>query len=372
MTDTQTKANILIVDDTLPNLQILSGILKKNDFRVRGVPNGPAALKTARLHPPDLILLDIMMPGMNGYQVCQELKADQRTQDIPIIFISALGEVEDKINAFKMGGVDYIVKPFKSTEVLARVETHLSIRNLQKQLQQANASLKASNKELNAFAHTVAHNLKSPLVHVVGFSDILASEVAAQETSNELFLELAMKIQRGAFLATHIIDELLLFANIRQSEVQMMVKPVNMANVMAEVKLRLAYQIEESQAKLIQPVNWPLILGYGPWLKEVWVNYISNGIKYGGQPPQLELGYDPPVENRVRFWVRDNGPGLTPAEQALLFTEFTRLSERNVKGHGLGLSIVHRIVEKLGGQVGVESEPGQGSVFYFTLPLTQA
>jgi two-component system sensor histidine kinase/response regulator len=120
-------------------------------------------------------------------------------------------------------------------------------------------------------------------------------------------------------------------------------------------------------------------VGHGPWIEEVWANYISNALKYGGSPPRIELGADPPPPSppsggtegearMVRFWVRDNGPGLTPEEQARLFTPFTRLEQVRAKGHGLGLSIVRRIVEKLGGQVGVESEVGQSSTFSFTLP----
>ncbi len=111
-----------------------------------------------------------------------------------------------------------------------------------------------------------------------------------------------------------------------------------------------------------------MALGYGPWVEEVWANYLSNAIQYGGRPPRVELGATEQADGMVRFWVRDNGPGLTPEEQARLFTPFTRLDQVRAKGHGLGLSIVRRIVEKLGGQVGVESEVGRGSVFTFTLP----
>ena len=118
------------------------------------------------------------------------------------------------------------------------------------------------------------------------------------------------------------------------------------------------------------PDHWPIALGYSPWIEEVWVNYISNAIKYGGRPPRVELGATVQADGMVRFWVRDDGSGLTPAEQAQLFVPFTRLNKTPAKGNGLGLSIVRRIVEKLGGQVGVESEglPGRGCVFSFTLP----
>src|SRR5206468_1582865 len=115
--------------------------------------------------------------------------------------------------------------------------------------------------------------------------------------------------------------------------------------------------------------KWPTASGYAPWVEEVWTNYISNAIKYGGNPPRVELGADVDPDHMIRFWVRDNGAGLAPEQQSQLFKMYSRLGETRIQGHGLGLSIVQRIVEKLGGQVGVESIPGQGSTFSFTLPL---
>ena len=177
----------------------------------------------------------------------------------------------------------------------------------------------------------------------------------------------------------NIIDELLLLAGVRRTGV--VTEPLDMAGIVAEARLRLAHLIRDTQADIIlQGASaWPVARGYGPWVEEVWVNYLGNALKYGGQPPRVELGADPfstPPKSRgkeeglVRFWVRDNGQGITPEDQARLFTPFTRLDQARAKGHGLGLSIVRRIVEKLGGQVGVESDgvPGQGSTFFFTLP----
>lgn len=144
------KGDILIVDDTLPNLRLLSTMLMEQGYEVRGVPNGTMALTVIRSIPPDLILLDINMPGLNGYEVCQQLKADPQTQEIPVIFISALDEVLDKVRAFAVGGVDYVAKPFQIEEILARVKTHLTLRSLQKQLQQANEELARVNAALQA------------------------------------------------------------------------------------------------------------------------------------------------------------------------------------------------------------------------------
>ena len=125
---------------------------------------------------------------------------------------------------------------------------------------------------------------------------------------------------------------------------------------------------DSSAPEILVTDSWPAALGHGPWIEEVWVNYISNGIKYGGDPPRLQLGVTPDSSGYIIFWIRDNGPGLTPEEQAQLFEPFTQLSRVRATGHGLGLSIVRRIVEKLGGRVGVKSEVGRGSIFFFSLP----
>jgi two-component system sensor histidine kinase/response regulator len=174
-------------------------------------------------------------------------------------------------------------------------------------------------------------------------------------------------IVRNGRTMNNIIDELLLLAGVRKTEVQ--VAPLDMASVVSQAQQRLAYMIQQYRAEITLPDSWPVALGHGPWVEEVWVNYLSNACKYGGRPPRVELGGAMQANGMVRFWVRDNGAGLTPEEQARLFVPFTRFNQVRVKGHGLGLSIVRWIVEKLGGQVGVESDGvlGRGSVFYFTL-----
>jgi signal transduction histidine kinase len=141
-----------------------------------------------------------------------------------------------------------------------------------------------------------------------------------------------------------------------------------MAGIVDEAIKRTAYMADKWDATIVLPEAWPVAVGYGPWIEEVWVNYLSNGIKYGGRPPRLELGANVEGDGMIRFWARDNGHGLTQEEQARLFTPFTRLEQASLKGHGLGLSIVRRIVEKLDGEVGVESQVGEGSVFSFVLP----
>jgi signal transduction histidine kinase/DNA-binding response OmpR family regulator len=564
------KGNILIVDDTPDNLSLLSQILSERGHEARVVPGGNQALQAVQAAPPDLVLLDVLMPGLDGYEVCQRLQADERTRNIPVIFISALGQIEDKVRAFASGGVDYITKPFKADEVLARVETHLALRDMrdslenqstqlqlqvaeriqaertlqryaqrlktlheidqsilaarspdtiavaaisrirrlipcqralviiveengqletlavesggeigpgldkavyqemfqgktlrdgrpqgvenlamlprqspmqqalyaagvhsfvitpllvhdeligalsleatqarffnpdhvaiatevsvllavairqawlhersqreiaerkraQEALRQQALELEARNAELDAFAHTVAHDLKNPLTALLGFSSVLESFFV--EMPEETLRSQLQAISRGGRKMVNIINELLLLSSVREVK-EVGAQELDMAQLAAEAQGRILYMIEERQAEIVMPPAsaWPAALGYGPWVEEVWVNYLSNAVKYGGSPPRVECGATAQKDGFVRFWVRDNGPGLTPEEQERLFTPFERLHQVRAEGHGLGLSIVQRIVEKLGGQVGVESRVGKGSKFYFTLP----
>jgi PAS domain S-box-containing protein len=233
-------------------------------------------------------------------------------------------------------------------------------------LRQHTGELEARNAELDAFAHTVAHDLKNPVSSVVGYADVLRRNYATlPEDVQEEFLDV---ITRNSRKIASIIDELLLLSSVRgMGEVEM--HPLEMGRIVAEARGRLLHLIEEHQGEIDLPDSWPVAMGYGPWVEAVWTNYINNALKYGGHPPRIELGSMVHADGWIRFWVRDNGQGLSHEEQARLFTPFERLHKTRAQGHGLGLSIVQRIVKKLGGQVGVESGvPGEGCEFYFTLP----
>ncbi len=568
------QANILIIDDLEIEAYLLHDVLVRRGHAVQIAASGSEGLAIAQTEPPDLIILDIMMPDMSGYQVCEQLKAGKQTRDIPVIFVSALDQVADKERAFSAGGIDYITKPFQIQEVWTRTETHLDLRLLQKRLEEKNAQLerevierrrgeigartlaerlrilheidqsilaarspetiaiaavgrirrlipcqrvmivektqngqfkllaaessselgleialpprryafeepalcgghilgcanletpltrspmqqalyqegihayviaplfvekelvgtlnleasrpqlftadhiaiinqiaallsiairqvrlyelaqqeiaerqqaeqalreynvelKARNVELDAFAHTVAHDLKTPLTALVGFSKLLEkrySKLKPAQVLNSLHI-----ITQNSVMMTNIIDELLLLASVRKVQ-DIETTPLDMTHIIDQTRVRLSTMIDEYQPQITIPDTWPTAIGHGPWVQEVWINYISNAIKYGGDPLCIELGATPQRQKAddarpmIRFWVRDHGPGIPGNEHKRLFTLFTRLDTTRAKGHGLGLSIVKRIVEKLGGQVGVESKVGYGSTFWFTLP----
>lgn len=360
MSPTNQQQTILIIDDNTTNLKVAVQHLQTvGNYKILTARHGEDGLKRVQLAQPDLILLDIQMPDIDGFEVCRRLKADPNTKDIPVIFMTAMSEVEATVQGFAVGAVDYITKPFKTEELLARVRTHLAIRSLQTDLEDRVA-------ELDAFAHSVAHDLKNPLSRMMLGLDIVAEELTA--AGNDSLQPIIKTSVKSSHQMLQIIDSLLLLASVRKQDVAADI--VIMEDIVRAAHGRLEHMIADYQAKIIWPESWPSALGHNEWLEEVWVNFISNGLKYGGRPPRLELGSTSLNNGFIRFWVRDNGEGLTPEEQGRLFTEFTRLGQKKIDGHGLGLSIVKRILDKLNGRVGVKSQVGKGSIFYFELPAS--
>ncbi len=367
------RVRVLVVEDDYLVAETVKGLLEEAGYVVIGeAGNGLEAVEMTKALQPDVVLMDIAMPDIDGVEATRLIYEHCPT---PVVALTAHETSEFVVGASEAGVGAYLVKPPNLREMeraliiaRARFDDMVELRRL-------NAELRAHNVELDAFAHTVAHDLKGPLALIVGFAEILREEhttLAAEDLERHL-----QRIVRNGRKMSNIIDELLVLAGVRQMEAD--VTPLDMGSIVAEAQERLSEMIEKRQAEIVSPDTWPAALGYGPWIEEAWVNYISNGIKYGGRPeegipPRLELGADPKVfENTsglamARFWVRDNGPGIPPEAQERLFTPFVRLDQVRTMGYGLGLSIVRRIVEKLGGQVGVESEAGRGSLFTFTLP----
>lgn len=241
-------------------------------------------------------------------------------------------------------------------------------RQSEEALRQSMSELELRNAELNAFAHTVAHDLKNPLATFINFVQLMRLDVD-KGIATEQLRQYVQVLDRNGKKMHNIINELLLLASVRnERDVDVMVRPLDMQQIANEAVGRLSFMIDTYQASIKIAEHWPTALGYGPWIEEVWVNYLSNALKYGGKPPRVEIGADLVDDGMVCCWVRDNGSGLTPEEQERVFIPFERLHQVRAEGHGLGLSIVQRIVEKLGGQVGVESAPQQGSRFFFLLP----
>jgi signal transduction histidine kinase len=290
-----------------------------------------------------------------GFHTVSVLAVPLRIRDTVIGALETVNKLNGVFDAYDRAMLETLALPAAIAIENAR---------LVEMLRQQTAELRARNEDLDAFAYTTAHDLKGPLSLIVGYASVLSENYATLSTDE--LREMSGATMRTALKMRAIIDELLLLAGVRKVEVK--ATPLDMSDIVAEAWQRVADLIQQYQAEIVIPPAWPVAQGYRPWVEEVWVNYLSNAVKYGGRPPSMELGATPQSDATIRFWVRDNGPGLTPEDQAQLFLPFTRLDQARATGYGLGLSIARRIVEKLGGQVGVESEVGQGSVFFFTLP----
>jgi signal transduction histidine kinase len=232
------------------------------------------------------------------------------------------------------------------------------------ELSQKASELEVRNAALDAFSHTMAHQIRGPLSQIIGYTEY-AESTFSDEMSEDLHHILQRILQSGLKM-NNMLSEILLLASVRSlSDVELF--PLEMSRIVAEVRKRLRLQIDKYQAELVVPTSWPTALGHASWVEEVWVNYITNGLKYGGNPPKLKLG-GKRTNNMIHFWVQDNGQGITPDDKSRLFKPHSRLYEHRVKGEGLGLSIVLRIIHRLGGEVGVESKVNEGSIFWFSLP----
>lgn len=349
--------HILLVEDDAGDARLIREMLveRKEHYELQRVARLEAGLSYVQDNKVDVILLDLSLPDSHGLETVRRMQ--RHAPHIPVIVLTGLDDRQMGLRAVREGAQDYLIKGNVDGNLLAR-STYYAIER--KQIEQEHKQLIA---DLDAYAHTVAHDLRKPLQLIVGHSELLLDDVdALPEAQAQLSLQ---QINNYARIMSDIIGSLLLLSRIRASEVE--TAPVQMEQVVQATLQRLHQDIEESGALLELPEQWPTALGEATWLQEVWYNYLSNALKYGGTPPRITLGADQVDDGEVRFWVRDHGVGLSSEEQSQLFLPFSRLHEHEAEGHGLGLSIAQRIVQKLGGRAGVESEEGVGSLFYFTL-----
>lgn len=358
------KGNILVIDDTPTNLHLLAQILSEQGYCVRLAPNGALALKSIESTPPDLILLDIRMPDMDGYEVCTTLKANENTRHLPVIFLSALQDTLDKVKAFSVGGADYVTKPFEAAEVLARIEHHLQLQRLQKQLLEQNEELARSNRELEQFAYVVSHDLQQPLQGIIGFAKfiLMKSEESLDNSTKEslnYILDSGWQMQR-------LIQDLLTYARVSQS--QKALEPVDCNVAIAQAINNLQMNILEKQAS-VKFDSLPTVLGDEIQLIQLFQNLIGNALKFvqADTTPQIQIAVEEEIDE-WRFSVRDNGIGIAPENLKCVFEAFKRLNNtRQYPGSGIGLALCKKVVDNHGGKIWIESQVGIGTTFYFTL-----
>ncbi|MGL5193528.1 MAG: response regulator [Chroococcales cyanobacterium] len=374
-----THKDILIVDDTPVNLRVLAKILSDRGYKVRKALNGQIALTACQTLLPDVILLDIMMPDMNGYEVCQRLKSDPRTQDIPIIFISALEDEWDKVKAFKSGGSDYITKPFQIEEVLARVKHHLTIQQLQYQLKIQKAELQAlneqlvrSNLDLEQFAYMASQDLQSPLQVIIGNADLLTWKDEQQlGPDGDRYLT---NIMDASGRMTQLIQDLLTYSKVGIPIDPQSFESIDSNFVLEEALANLSGEISKSGA-IITHSHLPTVRGNESQLMQLFQNMMANAIKFRlpNVSPQIEVCCNLNNPEEWQFEIRDNGIGIDPDQGDRIFDAFYRLhSSDEYPGTGIGLTLCKKIVERHGGRLWFDSIKGEGTSFYFTLPALKS
>ncbi len=422
--------DILIVDDTPQNLRLLSTILTEQGYAVRKALNGEMALKSAFAAPPDLILLDIKMPDMNGYEVCDQLKADSRTQAIPIIFISALDDVLDKVRAFTIGGVDYITKPFQCEEVLARVRCQLIIvqfrQELEKQVEKRTAELKHTLLELQKaqvqlvqhekmatlgqLVAGIAHEINNPVGFIAG--NLNYAQTYIQHIIHHLQLYQQQLPQASPEIKSHsesidlefVLQDLpkmissMKLGTDRIRQISVSLRNFSRADQDSRVEVdihdgidstlmilqhRLKADNKRSAIEIFKEYgDLPLVSCYSGQLNQVFMNIIANAIDAFD-----EASLNPSLEqanrtnsitiktevladtDQVLIKIKDNGLGMSPEVKNRVF-DYLFTTKPTGKGTGLGLSISHQIVvEKHGGQIECNSVLGQGTEFAIRIPI---
>jgi len=367
--------SILIVDDTPGNLDLLIDILETHAYEVRVARSGRRALAAVEAAPPDLVMLDINMPEMDGYEVCQALKAAEATREIPVIFLSISDDVLDKVAAFRAGGADYVTKPFQAEEVLARVENQLKIARLQRELVaereeaiRAREAAIGAHKAKSEFFANVSHELRTPLNGILGYVQLMERDATLTDRQRE---NLGVVSRSGEHLLALINDVLSLskfeaghaVVNERVFDLRHLLRGIEeMFRIRAEANgLALSFEIGTDTPQFVT--------GDDAKLRQILINLLGNAFKFTREGHvRLEVDW---VDGLGRFTVEDTGEGIASDEMASVFEPFvqTASGRRSGEGTGLGLTISRKFARLMGGDIAVESTPGLRTVFTVDLQL---
>jgi len=362
---------ILIVDDDRLNIRILSGILRKQGYELADADSGEKALEVYPKFNPDLVLLDVMMPGINGFEACRTLKQLHGDACAPIVFITAKNESDDVVEGFSAGGVDYLPKPFQPREVLVRIRTHLQNQLFAEQQKLLVEQLSKANAAKNRFLGMAAHDLRNPLASVRGLAEFLRDGVVGQLTPDQL--DLIETIHTASQSMLRLVNELLDVATIEAGELKIFPESHNLSDLIQKCVYLANIEAAKKNTHIVfaPPGQTPHPSIDAAKIQQVVDNLLSNAIKYSppGSHVAVELRAN---DTHCSFGVKDQGPGIPEGERDKLFKDFGRLSVKPTGGEkstGLGLAICHKIVEAHHGTIMADNLPGGGCEFSVTLPL---
>ena len=368
---------ILIVDDCPENISIIEKTLDQEGFVMAVSTSGVEALNIAPKFMPDLILLDITMPGLNGFETCQRLKADIRTKNMPVIFLTARALIEDTIKGFECGAVDYIQKPYQVEEVLVRVRTQLKMVSLlnhyqkfQDILNENMKDLQRSNSELNQFAGMASHDLQEPLRKIRYFSDKLEKFLNLGNENPGASKWLA-KIRNSVDKMQSLIHSLLQLSKVGQIR---SFEQVDLEELVSEVLTDLEPRIREKRGT-VHVDSLPTVEADRIQMRQLFQNLISNSIKFHRkeEPPLIHIKASLCKQSNMwKITVQDNGIGFNEKHLSKIFKPFQRLCGKDeFEGNGMGTAICHKIIENHHGAITAQSVPNQGSTFIVKLPKSQ-
>jgi len=372
------NATILVVDDTEPNVRLLAHVLKKEGYDVLAAFSGEDALKMVSKKKPDIILLDIMMPEMDGFEVCERLKQDEQTKDIPVIFLSALSETESKVKGFKAGGVDYITKPFQREEILVRIELHLRLTRLQNRLEEKIAQLKEREQWLNRLnaqkdelMRIVGHDIRNPVTGIIGVAQLLKSSEETMDRSKRLVMY--NTIEESGKKLQNLVNDLLQKENSESDLAELHLEKIDLESLVQRV-----VELHQPTA-LSKEITFDLDLENTHELEldrkkmdQVLGNLVSNALKFTPRGGTVSIMLEEDRDERVKIIISDTGVGIPDEELDTLFenadnSKAIREGTLGERGSGLGLEIVKHFTELHGGEVDVESEVGEGTTFVISL-----
>ncbi|MGE5479782.1 MAG: response regulator [Chloroflexota bacterium] len=365
------KDVILIVDDNTDNLKIVGEQLREHNAELIIATSGEMALNFLSRRTPDLILLDVMMPEMDGFELCRRIKENPNTAETPIIFLTGKVAEEDVLRGFELGAVDYVPKPFRNAELLARVRVHIDLRRARKALQENNTALEKANLQKNELMGIAAHDLKNPIYSISMLAKLLRDEAGL---SQEEVKEFAQDIVTSAERMLELIVSLLDLNALEDGRIAFHPECIELSETLEALVKRYKPQAEAKQIQInFEPNSEGInITADRNAVIQIFDNLISNAIKFS--PFEKRVFVDlATTDHRAVVSVRDEGPGITKEDMGKLFGKFTKLSARPTAGEnstGLGLSIVKSYVEACEGTIRCDSEPGSGADFIVTFPLS--
>lgn len=370
---TEANPKILLVDDNPINIRVAAKILRNHKYNISYAKTGFDALQKTKTIDFDLILLDIMMPEMDGYQVCEELKKDSRTFKIPVIFLTAKTEPENIVRAFQLGGADYVTKPFNGQELISRVETHIRLKQSREELENANLLLKEANETKDKMFSIISHDLLGPFGNIrESLEMIVNKDVNIDEENMHTFIK-AMWNSIGA--AYSLLENLLYWARNQQGRMVYKPKPISLNSLIHETYALLDGVARNKSITLKTSLMEDFtIFSDKNAVKTILRNLISNAIKFTNPNGSIKISVKNKNADFVILSVSDNGVGMDKETTENLFSKNKtepRWGTKGEKGVGLGLVITREFVEKHGGEIWVESKVGEGTTFYLTLPKSE-